>query len=247
MNDGGPRYAGRGHPNNRGRSPRSADHFTYRPRHAGGEGSSVAGSSNPGSGAFRGRSSHQMSSRNFRKPVGQKQASSSEQWQWRPLNSGKDASPGAVDLQLQHNSTDDMSNNNKQLLESIASNSDCIELSSSSAQNVSKSLHSAVERIHVQGPTAVCGSYGDSFPYDNCNRSDVVGQELKVQPSLKSCAKDESFTIQLGKSNDVFNSTDSKDKKPSVDLDSFDICPPKTGGVMLNPSLLAMNREKEMR
>uniref|UniRef100_A0A9I9DZ03 DNA N(6)-methyladenine demethylase n=1 Tax=Cucumis melo TaxID=3656 RepID=A0A9I9DZ03_CUCME len=264
MNDGGPRYAGRGHPNNRGRSPRSADNFTYRPRHAGGEGSSVAGSSNPGSGAFRGRSSHQMSSRNFRKPVGQKQASSSEQWQWRPLNSRKDASPGAVDLHLQHNSTDDMSNTNKQLLGSIASNSDsnqisntseqrlgpiasnsdCIELLSSSAQNVSKSLHSAVERIQIQGPTAVCGNCSDSFPYDNRNGSDVVGQELKVQPTLESCAKDKSSTIKLGESNNVFNSMDSKDKKPSVDLDTFDICPPKTGGVTLNPSLLAMNREK---
>lgn len=264
MNDGGPRYAGRGHPNNRGRSPRSADNFTYRPRHAGGEGPSVAGSYNPGRGAFRERSSHQMPSRNFRKPVGQKQASSSEQWQWRPLNSGKDASPGAIDLQLEHSSTDDMSNTSRQLLGSIASNSDSnqmsntseqllgsiasnpdsMKISPSSAQNVSESLHSAVERIQIQEPIAVGGSCSDSFPYDNCNRSDAVGQELKVQLTLESCAKDESSTIKLRESTNVSDTTDSKDKKPSVNLDPFDICPPKSGGIMLNPSLLVKNREK---
>ncbi|XP_038875734.1 uncharacterized protein LOC120068103 isoform X2 [Benincasa hispida] len=205
-----------------------------------------------------------MSSRNVGKPFGQKQASSSEQWQWRPLNSGKDASSAAIDLQPEHNSADDLSNTSKQLLGSIASNTDsnhmsksskqllgsiasnsnCKEFSPSSAQNVSKSLHSAVERIQIRESTAVGESCSDSFPHDNCNRSDAVGQDLKVQVLLESCVKDESSTKKLRESNNVSGSTDSKDKKPSVNLDPFDICLPKTGVVTLNPSLFAKNREK---
>ncbi|XP_022980605.1 uncharacterized protein LOC111479925 isoform X2 [Cucurbita maxima] len=252
MNDGGHRYGGRGHPNNRGRFPRSADSFTYRPRHAGGEGPSVAGSSNPRNGAFKDRSSHP--SRNSRNTFGQKQALGSEQWQWRPLNSGKDSSPGAVDLQQYHNTADDiapkqligsissnsdgnhMSNTSEQLLGSIASKSDGNEHSPSSAQNVSKSLHSAVERIQIREPTAEGERCDDSFPYHSCKRSDAAGQEPMVQ--------DQTATIKLRESNNVSDCKDSKDKKPSGNLEIFDICPPKSGVVTLNPSLLSKNREK---
>lgn len=201
----------------------------------GGEGPSVDGSSNPNSGAFRDRNYHQTPSRNFRNHFVQKQASSSEQWRPRPLNSGKDASPGAAD---------DTRNTSEQLVGSIASKSHCNELLHSSAQNISRSLHSDVERIQIREPTAEGESCGDSLPYDNWNRSYAVEQDLMVQVPLESCAKDKSSTIELRENNNVSVCKDLGDKQPSMKLDYFDICPPKSGVVTLNPPLLLQNREK---
>lgn len=187
-----------------------------------------------------------MPSRNFRKNYGQNQALSSEQWQWRPLNSGKDASPspGAVDLQQEHSSADGAGNASEQLLASTESNSNSNELSPSSALNVSKDLHSAVERIQIREPTTEGESCSSLLPYDNCNRLAAVDQELKVQVPLESCAKEESSSIK-SKENNVSNCKGSEDNnKPSVNLDPFDICPPKSGRITLNPSLLATNKEK---